>query len=72
MDSVRYHNKKVWTEFIPYRVFFLFQNLLWVTWSSWVCPCLLQGGGLDWMIFKGPFQLKLFYDCSALSFYIQM
>ena len=28
---------------------------LWATWSSWWCPCSLQGG-LDYLTFKGPFQ----------------
>jgi len=30
---------------------------LWATWSSWRCPCLLQGGWARW-----HFQPKLFYD----------
>lgn len=34
----------------------------------WLKMLLFPAGGLDWVVFKGPFQLKVFYESLASSF----
>lgn len=42
--------------------------VLWATWSSGKRPCPWQGCW-NWMVFKSPFQLRLFYDSKKLMIF---